>query len=186
MKTAQIVSAGGIGVKTYDNAAVLARVPQRELLIPVQNGFDPQLEASNHPFEGIASFVSQCEPDRPATRITRPGELCLGGRRELTPPQREVLEALASAFQIGGCKNVRIVASIEPYKSSKLMDNAAISPLAAAAGIDNGELLRDPVRVFENPRAVVRHLPLDRMPIDTVTGVNRTRYNMHFDVIRQS
>ena len=29
--------------KTYDNAAVLARIPLRHLLIPIQNGFDPQL-----------------------------------------------------------------------------------------------------------------------------------------------
>jgi 2-dehydropantoate 2-reductase len=31
------------------------------------------------------------------------------------------------------------------YKSAKLMYNAAISPLAAAAGIDNEELLGDPL-----------------------------------------
>ena len=36
------------------------------------------------------------------------------------------------------------VAAINPYKYSKLMYNAAISPLAAAAGIDNGKLLSVP------------------------------------------
>jgi 2-dehydropantoate 2-reductase len=36
------------------------------------------------------------------------------------------------------------VPAIEPYKYTKLMYNAAISPLAAAAGIDNGKLLSVP------------------------------------------
>jgi 2-dehydropantoate 2-reductase len=36
---------------------------------------------------------------------------------------------------------VRIVENILPFKYSKLMYNAAISPLAAAAGLDNGQLL---------------------------------------------
>jgi hypothetical protein len=62
---------------------VLARIPLRHLLVPIQNGFDPVLNELNHPFEGIASFVSQCEANRPSTRITRIGELYLGGRRRL-------------------------------------------------------------------------------------------------------
>jgi 2-dehydropantoate 2-reductase len=37
------------------------------------------------------------------------------------------------------------VADIAPIKHTKLMYNAAISPLAAAAGIDNGQLLSVPV-----------------------------------------
>ena len=131
--------------KTYDNPAVLARLNQRALLLPVQNGFDPVLDASNHPLEGIASFVSQCGPDRPATRITRAGDLHLGGRRRQTPHQRAVLENLASGLRAGGWDRVKIVDSIGPYKSSKLMYNAAISPLAAASGIDNGQLLSDPL-----------------------------------------
>ena len=36
------------------------------------------------------------------------------------------------------------VPAIEPFKYAKLMYNAAISPLAAAAGIDNGKLLSVP------------------------------------------
>jgi 2-dehydropantoate 2-reductase len=71
--------------KTYDNPVVLARIPLRHLLVPIQNGFDPVLNELNHPFEGIASFVSQCEANRPSTRITRIGELYLGGRRRLLP-----------------------------------------------------------------------------------------------------
>ncbi|HEY0791557.1 MAG TPA: FAD-dependent oxidoreductase [Chthoniobacterales bacterium] len=131
--------------KTYDNAAVLERVPQRSLLIPVQNGFDPLLEASDHALEGIASFVSHGEPDRAATRITRAGELHLGGRRNLGAGQRSILENLAHSIRAGGCRRVRVVPSITPYKCSKLMYNAAISPLAAAAGMDNEGLLRDPL-----------------------------------------
>ena len=59
--------------KCYDNAAVLAKLPPGADLIPIQNGFDPQLHAFGHEWEGIASFVSECEPDRPHTRITRQG-----------------------------------------------------------------------------------------------------------------
>ena len=131
--------------KTYDNAAVLTRLRTRRWLIPVQNGFDPLLDASAHPCEGIASFVSQCEPDHPATRITRPGELFFGGRRRLHKEERDGLENLAEALRQGGLKPVRVVNLIEPYKAAKLMYNAAISPLAASAGIDNGQLLSNPV-----------------------------------------
>ncbi len=129
--------------KTYDNAAVLARVKQRRWLIPVQNGFDPALSASEHPCEGIASFVSQCERDRPDTRITRAGELHLGGRRPLAAGERLVLDDLAAGFRRGGLPRVRVVDLVGPYKAAKLMYNAAISPLAAAAGVDNGQLLGD-------------------------------------------
>ena len=131
--------------KTYDNPAALARVHARLWLVPVQNGFDPVLDASDHPCEGIASFVSQCERDRPATRVTRPGALYLGGRRRLDNDERGVLEGLADGLRRGGCKPVQVVDRIGPYKSAKLMYNAAISPLAASAGMDNGQLLGDPV-----------------------------------------
>src|SRR5579883_609472 len=66
--------------KCYDNPAVLARLPAGPTLIPIQNGFDPLLPSAGHDLEGIASFVSECEPDRPRTRITRPGRLHLGRR----------------------------------------------------------------------------------------------------------
>ena len=39
---------------------------------------------------------------------------------------------------------VAVVPDILPYKYTKLMYNAAISPLAAAAGLDNGQLLAVP------------------------------------------
>ena len=130
--------------KTYDNASVLERMSPRRWLIPVQNGFDPVLDASDHSCEGVASFVSQCERDRPSTRVTRAGELYLGGRRPLQAEQRGELENLAAGLRQGGWKRVRVVDLIGPYKSSKLMYNAAISPLAASAGMDNGQLLSDP------------------------------------------
>jgi 2-dehydropantoate 2-reductase len=131
--------------KTYDNATVLARIPLRHLLVSIQNGFDPMLNESSHPFEGIASFVSQCESNRPSTKITRMGGLYLGGRRPLTVEERAVLKELAGGFRQGGVDQVSIVPLIGGYKSAKLMYNTAISPLVAAAGIDNEELLGDPV-----------------------------------------
>ncbi len=131
--------------KTYDNPVVLTRLTGHEWLVPVQNGFDHALDASSHACEGIASFVSQCAPDRPATRITRPGTLYLGGRRPLQTAERGRLETLATSLRRGGLRLVKIVREIAPYKASKLMYNAAISPLAAAAGIDNGQLLADPI-----------------------------------------
>ena len=129
--------------KTYDNASVLARLPMRGRLIPVQNGFDPALASSDHPFEGIASFVSQCERDEPSTRITRAGELYLGSRRPTDKADPAILHDLANGLRRGGMEQVHVVEAVDPYKYSKLMYNAAISPLAAAAGVDNGQLLSD-------------------------------------------
>ena len=150
--------------KCYDNAAVLAKLPPCVELIPIQNGFDDRLAAHGHEYEGVASFVSECAPDRPHTRITRAGELHFG-RRNLTPlppslgrkGEQEgragpvtgrVLGSAPPSFLgkgaggLGsGLFKVIHVPVIEPFKHAKLMYNAAISPLAAAAGIDNGQLL---------------------------------------------
>jgi len=130
--------------KCYDNAAVLAKVPSGVQLVPIQNGFDTRLNEFGHTFEGIASFVSECEKDRPHTRITRRGELHLGrrsGEGSLTPPA-------PFPKAEGGARRplfrVIHVPNIEPIKYTKLMYNAAISPIAAAAGIDNGQLLSVP------------------------------------------
>ena len=131
-------------VKTFDNAAVLERINDKDLL-PVQNGFDAGLEASAHLFEGIAAFVSECDPHRPAARITRKGNLYLGSRTKSAIRRDGVAGELAGALRAGGFERTRVVPFIGPFKSSKLMYNAAISPLAAAAGVDNGELLRDPI-----------------------------------------
>jgi 2-dehydropantoate 2-reductase len=129
--------------KTFDNAAVLAKLPAVTPLVPVQNGYDPALEARDHAGEGIASFVSECERARPRTRITRPGVLHLGPRRDVNAAEAQGLRELAAAIGRGGLFPVEFVTDVRPYKATKLMYNAAISPLAASAGVDNGELLTD-------------------------------------------
>jgi 2-dehydropantoate 2-reductase len=130
--------------KCYDNAAVLARLPEGADLIPIQNGFDPALQNRPPHVEGIASFVSECRPHRPVTRITRGGKLHLGPSDAGAGEElRRRVEALAARLQRAPFR-VEVVADIRPYKYTKLMYNAAISPLAAAAGLDNGDLLRLP------------------------------------------
>lgn len=127
--------------KCYDNARVLSRLPSSVTLIPIQNGFDAALEARGHALEGIASFVSECQPHRPQTRITRAGRLHLGVRHPTPePPSLDWLRPLQAAAPF----KVRMVADILPYKYTKLMYNAAISPLASVAGLDNGQLLSVP------------------------------------------
>ncbi|HEY7156682.1 MAG TPA: ketopantoate reductase C-terminal domain-containing protein [Gemmataceae bacterium] len=135
--------------KCYDNAVVLERVPQSARLIPIQNGFDPLLHARGHAVEGIASFVSECLPHRTHTRITRAGQLhfgyrlsALGSRPEIPQCVRILAESRKPTTE--GRIRVEMVKDILPYKYTKLMYNAAISPLASAAGLDNGQLLRLP------------------------------------------
>jgi 2-dehydropantoate 2-reductase len=127
--------------KCYCNAPVLARIPATVTIIPIQNGFDRELETRSHALEGIASFVSECDRARPVTRITRPGKLFFGSRR-LGDVRGEA--PFADPLQKTDLFSFTPVEDILPYKYAKLMYNAAISPLAAAAGIDNGELLRYP------------------------------------------
>lgn len=130
--------------KTYDNSKILARLSDNTFLVPIQNGFDPELEQHDHAGECIASFVSECRRDRPVTRISRPGSLYIGQRRAIiTPDEHNNLQSLAAALDEAGLFTVEIVKDIRPYKATKLMYNAAISPLAAIAGVDNGELLTD-------------------------------------------
>ena len=133
--------------KCYDNAAVLEKLPAGTELIPIQNGFDPQLHAFGHEGEGIASFVSECEKGRPHTRITRKGELHIGKRQASggrKPPVLDLTGCLLHSLAKTKLFRVVEVPDIGPIKHSKLMYNAAISPLAAAAGIDNGKLLSIP------------------------------------------
>ena len=171
--------------KTFDNAAVLARLPATPLLVPIQNGYDPQLDALDHPCEAIASFVSACPGDQPCARITRAGALHIGARRPVNADQRERVAMLAAALATSGLFPVHHVDDVRPYKAAKLMYNAAISPLAASAGVDNAALLTDPLanRLFfalllEN-HAILRHarVPLARIgPFhpDVVARILRT------------
>ena len=171
--------------KTFDNAAVLARLPATPLLVPIQNGYDPQLDALDHPCEAIASFVSACPVDRAEARITRAGALHIGARGQANAMQRERMAALAAAIGASGLFPVHLVDDVRPYKAAKLMYNAAISPLAAGAGVDNAALLTDPLanRLFfalllEN-HAILRHagVPLARIgPFhpDVVARILRT------------
>ncbi len=84
--------------KTYDNPAVLALLPDDAFLVPIQNGFDPELEQRDHACEGIASFVSECQRDRPVTRITRPGSLHIGARRSITADEQAEIISLARSL----------------------------------------------------------------------------------------
>ncbi len=129
--------------KTYDNPEVLSRLSSDAFLVPIQNGFDPELEQRNHACEGIATFVSECQRDRPVTQITRPGSLYIGARRSITADEKAEMISLVIALGKTRLFSVELVPDIRPYKATKLMYNAAISPLAAMAGVDNGELLTD-------------------------------------------
>ena len=152
------------------NAAVLARLPLSASLVPIQNGIDPQLEARAPFVEGVASFVSECEPERMCTRITRPGGLHLGVHGAATPALRDLAARLASALKDGPFR-VKLVEDILPFKHTKLMYNAAIGPIASAAGLDNGELLRLPhlralfFGMLRENHAILRHagLPLGKV-----------------------
>lgn len=130
--------------KCYDNAQVLERLSSTVNLIPIQNGFDSALEKWDHDLEGIASFVSECSVDEAHTRFTRKGKLHIG-RRIHSSKVNDSLWLLAASLRRAGLFQVVEVPVIEPYKYTKLMYNAAISPLAAAAGIDNGKLLSVPM-----------------------------------------
>lgn len=132
--------------KTFDNAPVLQRITDTQALVPIQNGYDGKLEERDHHAEAIASFVSECPADRLSARITRAGSLHIGPRRKATSAaEHEHINALASAFIEGKLFPVKRVSDIGPFKATKLMYNAAISPLAASAGVDNAELLIEPL-----------------------------------------
>ncbi|MBG83128.1 MAG: ketopantoate reductase [Phycisphaerae bacterium] len=125
--------------KCYDNATVLERLHPDSIIFPVQNGFDPELQ-SRCRFEGIASFVSECEPHRARTRITRPGDLHIGACGHDTPLPDQ-LRIIGDSLADQTIFTLKVVPDILPFKHTKLMYNAAISPLAAISGLDNGQLL---------------------------------------------
>lgn len=166
-------------VKCPANAAVLARLPPTARIIPIQNGFDPALIERGPFAEGIASFVSECLPGRTHTRITRRGDLHLSA---------EAADLAASLTRAPF--RVRLVPDVLPHKYTKLMYNAAISPLAASAGLDNGELLRWRrlrglfFALLRENHAILRHagVPLGQVgPLRpaTVAGILRRPWLAH-------
>lgn len=127
--------------KCFDTPTVLERLSDDHELIPIQNGFDDALR-DRCGQEGIASYVSECDPDRPRTRITRAGDLHLGPNVPNAAPS-DTMRRLAADLASHGAFDVKLVPDILPFKHSKLMYNAAISPLAAVTGLDNARLLRN-------------------------------------------
>ena len=124
---------------------MLDRVPSSVELIPIQNGFDAAI-VDRVEVEGIASFVTECIPGRTHTRITRAGDLHIG--IQTTAEGRSFSAragALTRVLARHGSFSVQRVPDILPYKYTKLMYNAAISPIAAVAGLDNGQLLTIPI-----------------------------------------
>jgi 2-dehydropantoate 2-reductase len=155
--------------KCYDNAAVLARLPADVSLVPIQNGFDPALASGPAHVAGIASFVSEAWSGRTHTRITRGGHLHLGpsgGDRRL----RDLAQTLAGLLRRAPFRVV-LVDDILPYRYTKLLYNAALCPLAAAGGLDNGDVLGLPrVRdlfftLLRENQAILKHagLPLGKV-----------------------
>ncbi len=130
--------------KCYDNRAVLEKIPEEMNVIPVQNGFDAQL-ASRVAIEGIASFVTECIPGRTHTFITRPGDLHIGPSTSAHHGKvPDLVERSIRVLEEHGRFSVHRVPAVLPFKNTKLLYNAAISPIAAVAGLDNGELLTIP------------------------------------------
>lgn len=128
-------------VKCFDNDVVLARLPASAAVMPIQNGFHRAL-MERSAIEGVASFVSECVPGETRTRITRAGDLHVGRwGRDAAPPTPPGFEPLLAALEQHGSFPVVRVPDVLPYKYTKLMYNAAIAPLAAVAGLDNGQLL---------------------------------------------
>ena len=130
--------------KCFDNEVVLQRIGTDSHIIPIQNGFDTTL-AQQCRFEGIASYVSECIPERTHVRITRPGDLHMGpcgSASDSSPPPG--YDRLVDLLELHGAFTVQRVPSVLPFKYTKLMYNAAIGPLAAISGCDNSQLLTIP------------------------------------------
>ena len=89
--------------------------------------------------EGIASFISECRPKKTIAAITRSGKLHLGPIQPWT--NMPLLFELKTALRQGGIDS-HLVAWSLPYKNTKLMYNAAISPLTSAGGFENSALLK--------------------------------------------
>lgn len=128
-----------ICVKCYNNDEILKKTNAQTLLIPIQNGFDERLTTLPLLGEGIASFISECAPKKTIANITRRGKLHLGP----TQPWANMpfLFELKTHLVRGGIDSLLTRWSL-PYKNTKLMYNAAISPLTSAGGLENAALLK--------------------------------------------
>lgn len=126
-------------VKCYNNHEILKKTNSQDLLFPIQNGFDDLLTSRTLLGEGIASFISECAPKKTTAFITRTGKLHLGP----TQPWANMpfLSQLKTDLLQGGI-DAHLVQWSLPYKNSKLMYNAAISPLTSAGGLENAALLK--------------------------------------------
>jgi 2-dehydropantoate 2-reductase len=143
--------------KCYDNAAVLERLPPGARVVPIQNGFDLALDARGVAAEGVVSFVAGCRPDRTHARLAHGGRLYLGGGDLAST----LAERLGDApFRVTLCEDVGAV------KCAKLAYDAALSPLAAAGGLDNVQVLLRP-RV----RELFFELLRENLAILTAAGV---------------
>lgn len=126
-------------VKCYNNEEILKKTNSQNLLFPIQNGFDELLISRTLLGEGIASFISECSPKKTIATITRGGKLHLGP----TQPWANMpfLFQLKTDLHQGGLDSHLVKWSL-PYKNTKLMYNAAISPLTSAGGLENAALLK--------------------------------------------
>lgn len=126
-------------VKCYNNNEILKKTTAQTFLLPIQNGFDELLTSRPLIGEGIASFISECAPKKTLANITRSGKLHLGP----TQPWANMpfLFELKTLLVQGGIDSLLVRWSL-PYKNTKLMYNAAISPLTSAGGLENSALLK--------------------------------------------
>lgn len=131
--------------KGFSNKEVLGKIPANAPIFPVQNGFDPNLCQRVTALEGIASWISECPKNQTITRITRPGDLHFGpatGNAKWLKTGQDWVQSTRKAFEKMGIR-AKWVPDTRPYKATKLIYNAAISPIASGAGIDNSSLLTD-------------------------------------------
>ncbi len=131
-------------VKSFDNLSIIPMVKHCRSVLMIQNGIDPRLDEIAHRTDGIASFIGEAERGTGRVRLSRSGNVYLGNSFKECDKQLLIMwqMVLFPAFRrLGIC--VKNVCDILPYRNMKFVYNCAISPLASAAGIDNGKLLSD-------------------------------------------
>ena len=128
--------------KRYSNKSVLTKIPKNSLIIPIQNGFEENEQSSLFKIEGIASFIAESPHKNTDVKITRPGSIHFGINSGIS--ETFILaKNISKIIKIPGVK-LKLTKSILKYKSTKLLYNCAISPLASGCGVDNGQLLANP------------------------------------------